>query len=298
MLPNVLWPIFAILAIGYALGKWGLPPQPVARLSFWALMPAMIFVSLYESTISPGVFGLIFLFVLLFSLAMWGAGDLAGRLLGLEAHSRAGLALTLILTNCGNYGLPFLLFSLGQEAFDLGVVYLIGQTILLSTLGVLIALRGERFSPRAFAQVLKTPLLYAVAAGMALRQSGLWLPEYLVRPLSMLSQAAIPVLMILLGLQLSQVRLGRQLKLRGVGWATALRLLGAPLLSWPLLALLRIDGLLGRVLLIEASTPAAVNSLLLAIEYGRDPELVSSIVLLTTVLSSATLPVILMLSGR
>lgn len=298
MLPNVLWPIFAIFGIGYALGKWGLPPQPVARLSFWALMPAMIFISLYESAISPGVFGLIFLFVLLFSLAMWGIAYLFGRLLWLEPHSQAGVALTLIFTNCGNYGLPFLLFSLGQEAFDLGIVYLISQTILLSTLGILIASSAERFSFKSFAEVLKTPLLYAVAAGLALRESGLSLPEYLFRPLSMLSQAAIPVLMILLGLQLSQVRLGSRLKLRGVGWATALRLLGAPLLSWVILTLLDINGLLATVLLIESSTPAAVNSLLLAMEYERDSELVSSIVLLTTVLSSATLPVILMLSGR
>jgi predicted permease len=296
MLPNVLWPIFAIFGIGYVLGKWGLPPQPVARLTFWALTPALIFTSLYTSKVSPGVFGLIFLFVLLFSLAMWGIAYPFGRLLGLQSPSRAGVALTLIFTNCGNYGLPFLLFSLGQEAFDLGVVYLVSQMILLSTLGILIASWGESFSLKSFTEVLRTPLLYAVAAGLILRESGLSMPEYLLRPLSMLSQAAIPVLMILLGLQLSQVRLGPRLK--EVGWATALRLLGAPLLSWPLLVLLNIDGLLGKVLLIEASTPAAVNALLLALQYERDPELVSSIVLLTTVLSSATLPVILMLASK
>jgi len=293
MLQNVLWPIFAIIAIGYGMGKVGLPSRPVARLTFWALTPALIFTSLYRSAVRPAVFGRVFLFVLLFSLAMWGIAWLLGRALKLDHRSTAGIALTLIFTNCGNYGLPFLLFSLGQEAFDLGIVYLVNQMILLSTLGILIASWGERFSPRSFLEVLKTPLLYTVAGGLALHESGFSLPEWLLRPLSMLSEATIPVLLLLLGLQLSQVKPGGVLK--EVGLASALRLALAPLLSWPLLALLGMEGLLQTVMVLEASTPAAVNALLLALQYDRDPELVSSIVLLTTVASVGTLPGLLSL---
>jgi predicted permease len=57
MLNNVLWPIFAIIGIGYGLGKSGLPPRPVARLTFWALTPALIFTSLHGSAVRPTVFG-------------------------------------------------------------------------------------------------------------------------------------------------------------------------------------------------------------------------------------------------
>lgn len=294
MLQNVLWPIFAIIGIGYALGKSGLlSPRPVGRLTFWVLAPALIFTSLYQSEVRPAVFGQVFLFVLLFSIVMWGIAQLFSRLLQLDHRSGAGVALALILSNCGNYGLPFLLFSLGQGAFDLGIIYLVSQTILIATLGVFIASRGEAFSFKPFLEILKTPWLYVAGAGLAFHQSGLIIPESLIRPLSMLSEAAIPVLLVLLGLQLSQVRLGH--RWRAAGWATALRLLGAPLLSWPILALLGIDGLLQTVMILEASTPAAVNALLLALEYDRDPELVSSIVLLTTVASIGTLSGLLLL---
>ncbi len=294
MLWNVLWPIFAIIGIGFGLGKSGLlAPRPVARLTFWALAPALIFTSLYGSEVRPTVFGQVFSFVLLFSLAMWGIAHLLCRALGLERRSESGVVLALIFTNCGNYGLPFLLFSLGQKAFDLGIVYLVSQQILLSTLGILIASRGERYSFKSFLEILRAPLLYAVAAGLALHESGLIIPEYLLRPLSMLAEATIPTFLILLGLQLSQVRLGN--RLREAGSVTALRLCGAPLLAWPILALLGVGGLLRTVMILEASTPAAVNALLLALEYDRDPELVSSIVLLTTVASIGTLPLLLML---
>lgn len=294
MLHDVLWPIFAIIGIGFGLGKSGLlAPRPVARLTFWVLAPALIFTSLYGSEVRPAVFGQIFCFVLLFSLVMWGMAHLLGRLLGLERRSESGVALALIFTNCGNYGLPFLLFSLGQEAFDLGIVYLVNQQILLSTLGILIASRGERYSFQSFLEILRAPLLYAVAAGLALHESGLVIPEYLLRPLSMLSQATIPTFLLLLGLQLSQVRLGH--RLREIIPAAALRLLGAPLISWPILVLLGIDGLLRSVMILEASTPAAVNALLLALEYDQDPELVSSVVLVTTVASIGTLPGLLLL---
>ncbi len=109
----------------------------------------------------------------------------------------------------------------------------------------------------------------------------------------MLAEATIPAFLILLGLQLSQVKLGH--RLREAGTVAAMRLLGAPLLAWPILALLGMEGLLRTVMVIEASTPAAVNALLLALEYDRDPQLVSSIVLLTTVASIGTLPGLLLL---
>jgi predicted permease len=60
-------------------------------------------------------------------------------------------------------------------------------------------------------------------------------------------------------------------------------------------AALGIEGLLRVVLIVEASTPTAVNALILSLQYDRRPDLTASVVLLTTVGNLATMSVLLML---
>jgi predicted permease len=59
----------------------------------------------------------------------------------------------------------------------------------------------------------------------------------------------------------------------------------SPLVGIALVAWLRPDPLTGKVLVLEAAMPAAVNTMLLAVEFGAEPEQVSGVTLVTTVLS-------------
>jgi len=72
-------------------------------------------------------------------------------------------------------------------------------------------------------------------------------------------------------------------------------LLIPPILAWGVTAALGLEGLLRVVLIVEASTPTAVNALILSLQYDRRPDLTASVVLLTTVGNLATMSVLLML---
>ena len=291
---NVLFPIFALVGIGYALARGGhLPAQSLAKLTFWVLTPSLIFHELSGSEIELRVFLDYGIYIALLSILFAALALAIGRSRGLSTDTTSALALALVLPNTGNYGLPLLLFGFGQSGFELGIVYVSLSTLVMSTLGVAIATWGGTFQWRLLFNIVKTPLVYAVALALFVRFAGVELPLFVMRPIQLLSDATIPVMLLLLGTQLVGVRLGQRLPL--IGTATAIRLGLAPVAGWALTTLLGFGGLLQATAIIEASMPTAVNAVVLATVYDRDPRLTSSVVLTTTLASVLTLGLLLII---
>lgn len=293
---NVLFPILVLVSVGYFLAKRGhLDGEMLSKISFWFLSPALIFSALLENEIASEVFYEFGGFVLIFSLIMWLIALLSGRIASLGSETTAALSLSIVFTNAGNYGLPLLLFAFGEEAFAYGVVYISISTFVMSTLGVIISTWGESFSFKPFINIFKTPIFYSVVLAVLIKSFAIELPLFVIRPIDLMADAAIPMLLVLLGAQLVGVQLGKRIRL--ISYASALRLGAAPLIAWGLASLFGFSGLIFKVAIIESSMPAAVNALVLATYYRRDPRLVSSVVLTTTTLSVVTLTVLLMLLG-
>jgi hypothetical protein len=293
---NVLFPILVLVSLGYFLTQRGhIKPDMLSKLTFWLLSPSLIFTSLLNDKIEVAIFLEFGKFVLLFTLIFWGIARIASKIGKLTSDSTAAFALAVVFTNGGNYGLPLLLFAYGQDGFSLGVVYLTTSTLLMSTLGVPIATSGEEWSWKPIISIARTPLFHAVISALLVKAAGFEIPLFALRPLQLLADAAIPMMLILLGTQLVGVQLGQQLKLLGA--ATALRLGLAPLVAWGLSLLLGFSGLMHKVAVIEVSMPSAVNALVLASYYKRDPKFVSPVVLVTTVLSVISLTILLILLG-
>lgn len=293
---NVLFPILVVAAIGYILGRTGhLGSAELAKLNFWVLSPALIFTGLLENDISLTVFLDYGVFILAISLLLIGAALVMARWGRLDLDAQSALGLGLILPNTGNYGLPLLLFAFGDSGFALGVVYLSVSTLAMSTLGIVVASWGGARWRDSFLNVLKTPLFYAVVLAIGARLGGIELPLFVMRPLQLLADAAIPAMLLLLGTQLVGVQLGRRRTLIGLG--TAVRLGLAPVLAWGLTLLLGFSGLTQSVAILQASMPTAVNAVVIATVYDRDPRLVSSVALATTIASVGTLGALLLLLG-
>lgn len=293
---DVLFPVFAIVAIGYALGRGGhLPAESLAKLTFWILTPALIFHELSASEIELDVFVDYGIYIGLLTALFVGLAAVVGRARGLSTDTTSALALSLALPNTANYGLPLLLFAFGQSGFELGIVYVAISTLAMSTIGVAIATWGGRIRWQLLLNIFKTPLVYAVALALLARFAHIELPEFLARPIGLLSDATIPMMLLLLGTQLVGVRLGQRLPL--IGTATLIRLGLAPLAGWALTMLLGFSGTLQSTAIIEASMPTAVNAVVLASVYDRDPRLASSVVLATTLASVVTLGLLLTILG-
>jgi len=290
---NVLLPVLLIAGGGFLFGRLvNRDPAILTKLVFYILTPSLIFHALYTRPVSGGELATVLLFVFLVHGTLFGLAHLGSRAAHLDRETRTAAVLTLSLSNTGNYGLPILLFAFGEQGFALGLLYILGHMAFQITFGVATA-SWRKGMPlwRLPVNLLKVPWIYAFGLALLLRGTGTELPVPVGEPIELLAQAAIPVQLLLLGIQLGQVQL------RGL-WREAIPLTAAKLIVPPLLAFgfataLGIHGLLRAVLIVEASTPAAVNSLILSLQYNRRPDLVSSVVFLTTVGNIATMGALL-----
>ena len=150
-------------------------------------------------------------------------------LLRLDRPTRAGFVLVVMFSNNAKYGLPLVLFAFGEDALVFATVYFVTSAVLTYTVGVLVAGSGHRTLARTLVRVIKVPTIYAAVAAGLLAALAVPVPVFVMRPVSLLSDAAVPMMLLVLGMQLAQA--DRPATLPVVGSATFARLLVAPVLA-------------------------------------------------------------------
>ncbi len=282
-------PVFAIVAIGFGAGKiLPLDLPTISRLSIYVLFPALITESMYRTPLSldhaAGIIaGCIVTYFLMFIIAL-----VLGRQLGLPVEVQKSLVLTTTMPNCGNMGLSIVLFAFGETGLDRGIVYLLITNILLfSTMPAF--LKGGDFRT-GVSSTVKMPLLWAIPIGFSLRLFGESLPLKLDAGLHILAQAAIPVAMLILGIEISRSAWSINLY---EATASLLRLLGGAAIAYIVGKVLNLATLDLQVLVLQSAMPAAIVTFLIANEYGGDPPRTVRVVVGSTLLSFLTLPLVL-----
>ncbi len=234
--------------------------------------------------------------MLLMTLFFWGVSALFGRILGLDTRKTSAFSLSTIMMNTGNYGLPLVLFAFGKEGLAYGVIVLVLFTFPLGTLAIYIASRGQASIRESLLEIFKIPLFHAVVLASIWRYFQLPMPPVLLKSIDLVGQAAIPGLLMLLGMQLSRTSI-RGGALLPVLSSSGLRLILSPLVAIALCALLGIQGLPRNVLILQTSTPSAIIPLLYAINYDTHPEIVAATIFVSTLLSGVTLTLVLIYLG-
>ncbi|HDS16539.1 MAG TPA: AEC family transporter [Proteobacteria bacterium] len=294
---NILLPIFMIIGLGVLFEKLKQPDfKSISNLTLYFFTPCLIFAGLLKEHSQMSVFlPKAILFMLLLTLSFWGLSLLAGRLLKLDAGRQSAFSLTTIMMNSGNYGLPLVLFAYGPEGLAYGVIVLVLFTFPLGTLAVYIASRGRDNPAKALLEMFRVPLFYAIILATVWRCFSWPLPGIVFKAVDMVGQAAIPGLLMLLGMQLARTRIKGDLP--AIGISSLLRLVVSPLLATLLCAVLGIHGLPRKVLILQTSTPAAIIPLLYAVNYDTHPEMVAGTILVSTLLSALSLTVLLSVLG-
>lgn len=287
---NVL-PSFIVIGVGYLLERRiKVDKRTLSRLAIYVLTPCLVFSSIVKSQVDPSQFGRMTAYVIVFTLIMIALGYLVGRLLGWSTQAIKALMLSIGFTNSGNMGLSIILFTFGQDGFALGATYFVATNLTANTLAAFIAAHGRGSLGHTLLQVLKLPGIYAFALALVLRSVG-ELPDLVMRPISLIAQAQIPIMLMMLGVQLAQTKLGARLGDVSVG--VVLRLVGGAAVAFVLAPFLGLNGLARQVAIAQSSTPAAVSSALMAIEFGADAEYVASVIFFSTLLSSVTMSLLL-----
>ena len=261
--------------------------RSLSRVTFNALSPCLVFHLLVTSTISGVDFGRMALFCVLVMASMGILARLAAVPLGLDRPTAIALMLVVMFSNGGNYGLPVALFAFGGQALAFASVYFVSSSLLTYTGGVFLAASGRRSVVQALWGITRVPTIYAVGAAALVLWFHVPLPEAVLRPVTLLSDAALPLMILVLGMQLE--RANRPERFSVVATAVVLSLLVTPALGWTLGRLLGLEGAAFQAGVIQASMPAAVVTTILALQYEVAPNLVTSVVIISTLLSPFTL---------
>ena len=290
---DVVLPIFLVAGCGFLLARFArLHTTALTPVVIYLLGPALIFRSLYESVVQWEDVVLIAGFVVVLQICLLLISRLLGRVLRWDSETRAVGSLTLTFANCGTYALPVLLFAYGEKGFAFGIIFLLTSSFMQATVGVGIASWQEGIRVSSWiGRIARVPWIYALLAAMLVRIANWQMPLGLYRAIELLASATIPVELVLLGMQLSRVPL-RTMGREAV-WLTAMKLLLPPFLAWGISTALGATGLLQAVLIVQASMPSAINSLILSMHFRRKPELAAAVVFATTILSIGTLTAIL-----
>ncbi len=287
-----LLPVFLVAGVGYLFGHLAKPDIRAAnQLALYVLSPCLVFSLIAKSEVGGQEFGQITAYTLVAVLSTGVLAWLAARMLRLDGAQTRAMMMPAMFVNSGNFGLAVTQFAFGDEALTRAAVYFVINSLLVYTLGMYMA-AGNNVSPwGALKRVMSVPPVYAVLLAGAVRATHTTLPEPILRAISLIGQASIPVFLLILGVQLSRVSLVRQWHIVTV--ASLVRLVGGALVGLGLAPLFGLSGVAYQACVAEASMPAAVVNTIIASEHDVEPGLVSSIVMLSTLLSPITLTLVI-----
>ncbi len=290
---NTVGPVALVVYAGFVAGRrMAMDLGTLSRLTVYLLVPALILDSVYRATYTrEGLLGLALGYTLTYLLLYLGILG-AGRLFRLPPEATKGLLVCSLFPNSGNMGLSLTLFALGEEGLRRAVVYFLLSSVAMFGLGPAF-LRGGGLKEGVLF-TLRLPLFYALLLGLLLKATGMDPPLRLEEGVRLVGQAAIPVLLLTLGMQMAKTpfRVGAF-----EATASALRLLLAPLVAYGVGLLLGLPRLEHQVLVLQSATPVAVNAFLLTREFGGDAGRVARSVVASTFLAFLTIPLVLYLIG-
>jgi len=295
---NALVPVFGLIFLGWLLGARRVIPvegqQTLGIITFKLFMPVLLFSGLARADLGEALSPLLLIRYYLPACIVF-------ILVNLLMHRRLGrpssMGLAASYSNNVLVGIPLITVMLGADSLVYLFAILAFHSLLLFTLQSIYNAFWDnqsdgRIDFRGLLASLANPLIIGLFIGGLVNLSGIPIPQPLWHIVEMLAAAALPVALLMLGLNLASYRL----YLSG----TMATLTAAKLVIFPLLVLgvgWLIPGLSAEartVLVLMAACPTGIN--VLAFAMGReDTRVLGSVIFLSTVISAVTLPVWLMI---
>lgn len=281
---SVIAPVVICALIGWVWGRRGkhYDTPTVTTLATDIGTPCLAFATLVDTGLDPEAF-----------LRMAGATVLTlgafvvvyMPMLKAMGLSRQAFLPSLIFANVGNMGLPLCLLAFGEEGLALAMSYFAVMAIALFTVGPAVA-----SGTTSVKELVRLPVLYAIAAALVFIFTGIKPPEWIANTMRIIGGLTIPLMLITLGVSLASLKvasLPRSVLISvmrlGIGFA----------IGWGAAELLGFEGIERGVLILECTMPVAVFNYLFAVRYDQRPDEVAGIVVVSTLMSFATLPFLL-----
>ena len=295
ILEKVIAPVFIIIATGFLIQRLALVEnRSLSDLILYVFTPCLVFTSIVQSSLGERTWLDVALITVATALVMMSVSWSIGKALHLDQKSLSAFILATSLVNTGNYGLPVNLLAFGQAGLELAVVYFVVSSVVSYTLGVFVASHGTQSLKESLRSVVRLPHIYAVLVAFAVKLLGVGVPDLIFEPVNLMGQAAIPVMLVVLGMELAQPAL----RSNSTNWAlvslsSAIKLL-FPIIPVVLLSsLIELGGLARDVTLVQACMPTAVLAVIFTVKFKGDSQFVTNVIIAATLVSVATLTLLL-----
>ena len=289
---TVILPTFVVAAIGAGLQRWRtLDVGALGAVAMYLLSPALVLNGLLTTDL-PAEISLRVVVAALLTLALALAVSFA--LSAGARHPRSlqsGYTLATGFPNAGNMGIPISFLAFGEQGLSVAIIIFVVQGTLSWPVGIFIAARGRSHGLAPLYSALKVPTLYAVPTALLIRLTGWDMPVAIDRPIEMLAEATIPVMLIVLGFQLSQ---GIDwVRWRSLATSGVLRLTVSAGVAYIVTILIGLEGIAQQTVIVVAAMPTAVFTSILATEFDAEPKFVTSAVVVSTLASIGTLTILI-----
>ncbi len=267
--------------------------QTLNKIVVHIAIPALIFLAMYNADLSNiKTFGTITLICITVGLISGIIAYIFTYSLGYSPKTRWGVVAASTLFNSGFLGYPVTLGVFGAAGLVRAVFFDVGSTIVFILFGIFfLILYGGRYQDIIKRSIFFPPLL-AVIIGLLANLLHLPLGSVIPSVLDYLGGAAIPIIMLSLGLSL---------EFRGIkeyfgvaSFVSVLKLVISPIIAMIVVGLVGLSGLDRTVTIVEAGMPSAMLSLVLAINYDLDMKATAACIFLTTSLSIISLTLLIL----
>lgn len=289
---TVVLPIFLVASLGALLQR--VRPGSLGMLgpaALYLLSPALVLDGLLKTELSADVSLKIISATVGTVVCMVVASWIISKILRHDRQLESAFLLTGTFANAGNMGLPIAYLAFGEEGLAVAILIFVAQGSLSWPLGIYLAARGHANGWQPILKALKVPTLYTVPIALSIRASGWDLPLTLDTTISLMADATIPAMLLVLGYQLAQgIQFNLPLSLIS---AIVTRLIIGALVSVGLVELFGLSGIARNTVIVVSSMPTAVFTTILATEFQAAPRFVASVVVTSTVFSLITLTVLI-----
>jgi len=280
----VTGPVMICILLGFVWKRLQVPydTEMITRLVMSIGAPCLVVASMTGAHVSRSVIeemALVSLAVVvttmaLAALALWLTGQPMRAFLG-----------PLVFPNCGNMGLPICLFAFGEKGLVLAIAVFMVLSFVHFTLGI--ALVSGR---TVLHEMVRNPIIYSIVAALIMIYGQFSLPGWLQNTVSLLGNMTIPLMLITLGVSLANLQISH---LQKSAWLSLARLVIGVAVGWGASTLFGLSGTARGVVILQSSMPVAVFNYLFAQRYGREPQVVAGMVVISTLLSFLLIPLLL-----
>ena len=219
------------------------------------------------------------------------------KALRVPSQQRSLYSLITVFSNVGFIGLPLVVSIYGKQAILYVAVFILMFNILFYTYGVFIMGKGlgHQDAPTSLLNNLKrliNPGVLACILAILIFLLRPPLPDFIKSSISVLGSTAIPLSMMLVGVALGQKKLRTLFNDIRLYIFALIRLIIIPIIFISTLTHFSISPLIMGVSIIMIAVPVGNMPTLLATEYGIDATICSDSLIITTIFSLITIPLV------